>query len=238
MQAILKLCVRAVIVGILEHGVMMKSGLALLFLLQVGLAHATDPVSNAPTAQAIDGITAAVAVDAIEAKYSRIISIHADFEQVKKDAFGEISQSGKLVASKPAKMRWEFTTGDRQVFATDGSTLTVWVPTTDYFEQMPDTTGQSVASQGFLTSLDRLDQFFDVSLVSADKTDVVLSLTPKGGGQVKGLLLGFSRDWEVKSAKITDHYDNITELSFTGVKYDQPTSDALFRFGKPTALDR
>ena len=105
----------------------MKSALAFATVL-TGLAlaataapaHAAEPeaatVENAASTDSISQI-----VTAVESRYAKVQTIQAKFTQVKKDSFGKVEQTGDVVLKRPNKMRWRFTSGDEQVFVSDGS---------------------------------------------------------------------------------------------------------------------
>ena len=222
----------------------MKSALAFATVL-TGLAlaataapaHAAEPeaatVENAASTDSISQI-----VTAVESRYAKVQTIQAKFTQVKKDAFGTVSQDGDVVVARPTKMRWRFLTGDEQIFATDGETLTIYAKADNYYQQMPDSTSGSDSVQGFLTSLDRLDEIFEVSLVDGGLTadaGPTLHLVPRKPGAVASIRLDLDKALIVEQVVMTDSYGNVTDLTFSEVVYDKPIDDAIFKFAQSDA---
>lgn len=223
----------------------MKTRLAILVLLATPLvASASEAPQTDAAASGAPSDPAAVdaVIQAVEARYAKVDTIRADFTQVKRDAtFGDVSQDGFVVVARPARMRWEFTTGDQQVFATDGQTLTIWTRADDYYQQLPDSTSGSTTVQGFLTSLDQLDEVFTVTLVEGavgQGAGPVLDLVPRKAGAIARIRLDLDAELTVEQVVMTDTYGNITDLTFRDMVFGQPVGDALFKFDKPAPTDR
>lgn len=204
------------------------TGLAVLAVvaasLTAGVAHADDSVG--------------AVVQAVEARYAKVRSIQADFTQVKTDSFGTMTQEGDVVVDRPSKMRWRFTSGDQSVFATDGQTMTLYNKAANYYQQMADNTASNPTAQGFLTSLDQLDEVFAVTLV--DGTGLggagpTMNLVPHKPGAFTSVTLDLSADLLLERVVMTDAYGNVTDITFRGVVFDKPVDSAIFNFPKPTA---
>jgi len=209
-----------------------------------GTALASEPAapSAASVAESSDAAAVQTVIDAVEARYAAVDTIQADFTQVKTDDFGEVRQDGDVVVARPTKMRWRFTTGDEQVFATDGETLTIYTKADGYYQQMPDSTSGSDTAQGFLTSLDRLDEVFQVTLVEGavgEGGGPTLRLVPHKSGAIASIVLDLDASLVVEQMVMTDSYGNVTDLTFRGMVFDQPVDDSIFKFDKPgAATDR
>ncbi len=104
-------------------------------------------------------------VDAVEAKYATVEAIQASFVQTThSEIFGSEEQAGSLVLKRPAKMRWEFTTGVEKQFVTDGRTM--WVFTRSENQAIRyDDVSSSGAADSLLQSLDKLDEMFEIQLM-------------------------------------------------------------------------
>lgn len=220
----------------------MKTPLAALALLLSSAALATDIPVDSPAESATEDAQVQAVIDAVEARYAKVDTIRSDFTQVKRDpTFGDMSQDGFVVVARPARMRWEFTTGDEQVFATDGQTMTIYTKADNFYQQMPDSTAGNASVQGFLTSLDQLDEVFHVKLVEGaigEGAGPVLDLTPKKPGAISAIRLDLDADLVVEQVIMTDSYGNVTDLSFRGMVFDQPVKDSLFKFEKPASTLR
>jgi len=197
-----------------------------------GVAHAADPAGDSVT----------TVVSAVEARYAAVGSIQANFTQVKTDSFGEMKQAGDVVVDRPNRMRWRFTTGDESVFATDGKTLTLFNKASNYYQQMPDNTADNATAQGFLTSLDTLDEVFAVSLVdgtSLSGEGPTLDLVPHKAGALSNIRLDLSSELVLERLILTDTYGNVTDIHFADVVLNGAVDSSIFNFPHPTTeVDR
>lgn len=207
----------------------LRSGLgAVVAVVALGVSSTALAAEDGAGDPAVDAV-----VQKVEARYASVDTIQADFTQSKTDAFGQISQDGDVVVARPAKMRWRFTSGDEQVFATDGQTLTIWTKADNYYQQMPDSTSGSASVQGFLTSLDQLDEVFAVTLVEDGEQGPTLDLVPHKAGAIASVRLDLDAELTVEQVTMTDTYGNVTDIAFREMRFDQPVDDAIFNFPKP-----
>ncbi len=181
---------------------------------------------------------ASVVIREVEAKYSSVKAIKASFVQVTRSSvYGDEEQAGNVVLKRPKKMRWDFTSGGKKQFVSDGNTM--WVYTADANQVIRyDNVGESSQADALLQSLDRLDEVFKVDLVDDQNAPGhVLSLQPKKQGQVKGLRLELDGGLLMKRVVITDQYDNVTELRFSDVKLNAEVPDSAFNFKPPPGAE-
>jgi outer membrane lipoprotein carrier protein len=69
-----------------------------------------------------------VLIDGIQAKYSRMRGLAADFEQVYTGRDGRsIRESGRLLLKRPGKARWDYTSPERKIFVSDGKSVYFYV---------------------------------------------------------------------------------------------------------------
>jgi outer membrane lipoprotein carrier protein len=67
-------------------------------------------------------------IDGIQAKYSRMRGLSADFQQVYTGRDGRtIRESGRLLLKRPGKARWEYTSPDHKLFVSDGKDVYFYV---------------------------------------------------------------------------------------------------------------
>jgi outer membrane lipoprotein carrier protein len=90
--------------------------LALLFML-------VTPQAVAGSAQDLSAL-----IDGIQAKYSRMKGLSADFQQVYTGRDGRnIRESGRLLLKRPGKARWEYTSPEQKLFVSDGKDVYFYV---------------------------------------------------------------------------------------------------------------
>jgi outer membrane lipoprotein carrier protein len=208
---------------------------ALLLLPLGALPAAAQDAPEAPTADAAPTVDAVVA--AVEAKYASVDTIKADFTQVKKDAFGKVEQDGDVVLQRPTKMRWRFTTGEESQFVTDGDTLWIYTKADNQYMVITDTAQATGTANTFLTSLDSLDEVFQVTLVSHDDGPT-LDLVPRKEGMYKKIRLALTADLVLERVVFTDVYDNVTDIAFRDVSLDAQVDPAVFTFTPPEGAAR
>jgi outer membrane lipoprotein carrier protein len=178
-------------------------------------------------------------VKAVEAKYSTVDAIQANFQQTTHNAtFGDDVQSGEVTFKRPRKMFWNFTSGAKKQFVTDGTTM--WVYTAEdntviRYDDLGSSAGSTTA-ESLLQSLDKLDTLFDIVILPAT-TGHALELTPKTAGQIKKVHLELDNDYVVQKVAITDAFDNVTEIAFTGVKLNPTVADTMFTFQVPAGAE-
>jgi outer membrane lipoprotein carrier protein len=67
-------------------------------------------------------------IDGIQAKYSRMKGLAADFEQVYVGRDGRsIHERGRLLLKRPGKARWDYTSPERKLFVSDGKSVYFYV---------------------------------------------------------------------------------------------------------------
>lgn len=216
---------------------MMKSLRSLALLSALALtssigAYGQDAEGEAATPPVVEDQSYKPVVEKIEAKYKTVETIQASFTQVKKDAFGEVAQDGDLVLRRPNQMRWRFTTGTEQLFVSDGSTLWIYTKAENQVLRISDTSAANSTANTFLTSLDSLDEVFNVKLISQE-AGATLELIPRQQGMYRSILLSVDEAQVLKNVKFVDQYDNVTDLTFRDVKLNAPVESSVFQFVPP-----
>lgn len=176
-------------------------------------------------------------VQAVEAKYSKVQAMQADFVQVSKnEMFGETKETGQLTLKRPKQMFWNFTGGEKKQFVTDGKTMWVYSAESNQVIRYDDISQASSTADSLLSSLDSLDEVFQVTVVP-DSAGHTLDLAPKKQGNVKKLHLELSPDLLVEKVVITDSFDSVTELQFSDVKLNVTVPDSMFQFQVPAGAE-
>ena len=193
----------------------------------------------APSRAQSDPETVADLVAAVEATYSEVSSLRADFVQIQRSTTigGESRQKGRVMLKRPRKMRWDFVQPDDRQFVTDGSTMWIW-SSADNQVIVSTEVGAGTGMTQLLDDLNNLDELFEVTLLDraggAAKASYVLELKPKKDQGFKKLRLVVARKkYTVEQVVVIDQFDNEVELSFTQVKMNPELPDNLFVFEIP-----
>jgi outer membrane lipoprotein carrier protein len=191
-------------------------------------------VVAAPMASAAE-VTEIVA--AVEAKYKDVTSLTAKFKQVtKSELFGDEVLAGDLAIERPSKMRWAF--GSEKLFVTDGKKMWIYTAEEKQVIEYDDISSQRSTADSLLTSLDKLDEHFKISIISSDaEKGHVLRLEPVEEGQFKSVRLTLDKDLMIGGVVITDTFDNVTELTFSEVVLNAKVEASLFTFSVPDGVD-
>lgn len=176
-------------------------------------------------------------VSAVEAKYKDVTSLKAKFTQTtRSELFGDETLKGDLAVERPSKMRWAF--GAEKLFVTDGKKMWIYTAEEKQVIEYDDISSQRSTADSLLTSLDKLDEHFNIEVVSSDaEKGHVLMLKPVEEGQFKTIRLTLDKDLMIGAVVITDTFDNITELSFTEVELNAKLEASMFTFSAPDGVD-
>jgi outer membrane lipoprotein carrier protein len=192
------------------------------------------PPTPAPAATAESAL-----LDRIQAKYAPVTVLRAKFVQkVGSALYGEERQEGTLVLERPGKMRWEF--GDGREFVCDGQTMWIYNPTDKQVLKLRDVGEQAASANAVLSSMHRLKELFDVTVVASDPTSGhTLSLTAKEGQeqQFKKLHLKLDRELRMAEVRLTDAFDAVTTLTFTDVALGGTVAPDVFTFVVPDGVE-
>ena len=198
----------------------------------VRLLMSTAIIAIAAPAMAEEPVDLSAMVASVEQKYAQVTTIEAKFTQVKKDAFGKIQQDGDVVLKRPTKMRWRFTSGDESEFVTDGSTLWIYTKADNQVLLIEDTSQATSTANTFLTSLDSLDETFDIKLLESEGGPS-FDLKPRQEGMYTNIKLSLDADLVLSRVVFTDAYSNVTDIAFKDVKLNGNVDDASFVFKVP-----
>jgi outer membrane lipoprotein carrier protein len=99
-----------------------KAGIFLLLLVSALCAPALWGQSTP------SGTNARAVAARIDARYNGMKSLYADFTEIYSGGGIRRSESGTLWMKKPGKMRWDYSTPEKKIFVTDGSTAWFYVP--------------------------------------------------------------------------------------------------------------
>lgn len=175
-------------------------------------------------------------VDGVEAKYAAVSAIKAQFTQTTQSAaFGAEKASGELLIKRPGKMRWSF--GDT-LYVSDGKKLWIYTASKKQVIQYDDISQGSQSAESVLQSLDKIEEMFNVKLISSDSAGHVLELTPKKSGQgFKKVKLSFDAAYTIREVVITDTFDSVTDIDFSAVQLNARVEDSSFSFTVPKGVE-
>ncbi len=174
-------------------------------------------------------------IDGVEAKYAAVGAIKAQFTQTTQSAaFGAEKASGELLIKRPGKMRWSF--GDT-LYVSDGKKLWIYTASKKQVIQYDDISQGSQSAESVLNSLDKIEESFNVRLVSSDATGHVLELTPKKAGGFKKVKLSFDAAYTIREVVITDTFDSVTDIDFSSVQLNARVEDTSFSFAVPKGVE-
>ncbi|MCI5146210.1 MAG: outer membrane lipoprotein carrier protein LolA [Candidatus Electrothrix sp. AR3] len=168
----------------------------------------------------------------IQKKYQKLTSLHFSFQQT-------VQSNGRLrygegncifyrsVSGRPGIMRWNYTKPDVQIILNDGKDLSIY---TQKDKQLLVTSAKDLQTDiiysFFSGNRNLLDDFTilpanDRFLTQGDKKVLVVQLIPtQPHGQVRAIHLWFDEQSILRKLLMEDHFDTVTELIFTQVKFD------------------
>jgi len=178
-------------------------------------------------------------VEAVEAKYAKVNVIQAEFVQkIESQVFGVEAQKGEMVIKRPAKMKWNFTSGDRQ-FITNGETMWVYNRLKKQVIRYADVSSTRSTADSLLQSLDNLRTHFDVEVADGAEAGHIIKLAPKKGDQAqfRSVHLTINKNLIIRKLVIKDAGDTVTTLDFSNVKLNAEVPDSTFEFELPKGVE-
>lgn len=197
----------------------------------------------ASSADAGEPLTPEEVTGRVQNNYETARTMAADFRQVTAVSMSSRTRegSGRLILQKPGKMRWDYTSPDRQVLICDGKSITMYL---EKSRQMVISDAReylkSDVTYGFFTGTGDILRDFVVSypdsLPHGDDT-YVLSLVPRQTHpQAAQILIWAQADtFLISQLRIIDHFNTVTDLYFTNIRINE-AKDAgadIFSFTPP-----
>jgi len=199
---------------------------------------------SAATATATASLSANDVVNEVQKFYAGINQVTAQFRQsVTNKQFGTTKTSdGKVLLSKPGKMRWDYVekkkgaVAVKKSFISDGKDL--YVVEHDNKQVMKKNLSNDLmpVAVTFLYGKGDLKAEFnaeiDATTKYGTKDDIVLKLTPKKpSAQYKNLFLVVAKDnFRVKQSVIVDSGDNVNQFQFFAPDFKTAVKDTIFQF--------
>ncbi len=170
----------------------------------------------------------------LQKAYRRLTSLRFDFAQLTRTGLRSRTGNGNAVfvrmadPEKPGIMRWNYTDPDPQIILNDGDKLSIYTKkdhqliVTSAAELNADITyaffsGSKNLSDDFIPAAP--DRRYGFAL--PDTPLEAIRLTPrKPHPQIKAVQLWFDQNFLIHRIIIEDHFDSITELTFTNIRTD------------------
>jgi len=212
----------------------MRNAVALLFAC---LALVTPSAVRAETLEDV--------VRDLEAAYSRVTDLRAEFTQTafNKSLNQTIPAQGTVYLKKGGRLRWEYTEPTPQEIVSDGRKLWVYTPALNQVNVGDAPEALAGPAGSFLAGLGRLRAEFDVRFLNPaqpkdDGGNWVLDLTPKQPlPTLARLILAVdAKTWELRTAVVYDQFENTVTMRFAKVAINSSLPDGLFTFVTPKGV--
>ncbi len=180
--------------------------------------------------------------------YRDLTSLIFDFNQSTRTSGRQRQGSGSAIlyrpADKPGIMRWNYTRPDTQIILNDGSKLSIFTKTDNQLIVTSAAEMQSDITYAFFSGTRNLLDDFTVAppgnrfiVSSADDLQAVQLIPKKPHAQIKVLNLWFDADFMIRQLIMEDHFDSITELSFSNIKVNSLPADSADTLADLLKLD-
>jgi len=212
----------------------MRNAVALLFAC---LALVTPSAVRAETLEDV--------VRDLEAAYSRVTDLRAEFTQTafNKSLNQTIPAQGTVYLKKGGRLRWEYTEPTPQEIVSDGRKLWVYTPALNQVNVGDAPEALAGPAGSFLAGLGRLRAEFGVRFLNPaqpkdDGGNWVLDLTPKQPlPTLARLILAVdAKTWELRTAVVYDQFENTVTMRFAKVAINSSLPDQLFTFVTPKGV--
>jgi outer membrane lipoprotein carrier protein len=187
-------------------------------------------------------------VEEVVGKIQEQYETHNDFkanfvqESLIKSLGKKQQAEGIVYFKKPGKMHWMYTKPTKQQIISDGKTLWNYRPEDKQVVIARMTQAfQSKTPSTFLAGIGNLKKDFQARFVQEPGSGAPysLELTPlEGQGGMEKLFLEVdSKTFYILQAKIQDAMGNVTQLSFSKMKFNNNLADSLFTFTPPQGVE-
>ena len=197
------------------------------------------------TPSAVPAETLEDVVRDLEAAYSRVTDLRAEFTQTafNKSLNQTIPAQGTVYLKKGGRLRWEYTEPTPQEIVSDGRKLWVYTPALNQVNVGDAPEALAGPAGSFLAGLGRLRAEFDVRFLNPAQPkdgggNLLLDLTPKQPlPTLARLILAVdAKTWELRSAVVYDQFENTVTMRFAKVAINSSLPDQLFTFVTPKGV--
>lgn len=179
----------------------------------------------------------------LQAKYNQIRDFSADFTQEYESGVlkRKMTERGTLQVKKPGKMRWDYTSPEKKVFVSDGTSIYLWVPADNQVTQSAvPRQDEATTAVLFLVGKGNLTRDFDVTFTpNAPAGTYGLRLEPKlPERDYDWLQLVVDREtMQIRTLIAADRQGGQSTFIFSNFKENIGLSDGVFAFKIPRGAD-
>lgn len=178
----------------------------------------------------------------VEKRYN-VSSFSATFYQTSTLKVMEITDTGngRITVKRPWKMKWEYESPEKQIYATDGKDMWIYRPDDNQIQiGKAKSFFTGVVRAVFLLDMEQIKKYFDISLIlKKNPSFYTLKLLPKERiADVSEMYLSISKKTfdVVKIVKTNASGDELT-YKLSNFKFNQRYSDSMFRLKIPEGAD-
>ena len=179
----------------------------------------------------------------LQARYEETKTMTADFKQSTSVPMSTRKRlgAGKLVISKPGRIRWDYEAPERQVLISDGKNVSMYVANSA--QMMVQPVSQYINSDvtyAFFVGTGNISRDFKV--LPPERQEEVglkaIKLVPKTAHpQVDYLHVWIDENFMVRRLEIVDHFGSITDLAFSNISRNKPVLPEVFIFSPPLGTE-
>ena len=215
----------------MRPGARRVSGIAAGFLLVLSpsLLHAEEPKLSAADA---------AVVRAVDRHYDHLRSLRTNFTETYDGMGLHKAEAGTLLLSKPGRMRWMYTDPKDKIFVLDGKFAWSYAPGDAQAQRTPAKQMDDLRSPlRLLLGHTQLTRELSGIKVAAEAGGSVITGSPRGQqARLRLLTLHVGVSGEIRSLRLQEVDDSVTEFHFTGTTEDVPVRDADFVFTPPLGV--
>ena len=179
----------------------------------------------------------------LQARYEETKTMTADFKQSTSVPMSTRKRlgAGKVVISKPGRIRWDYQTPDRQGLISDGKKVSMYLA--DSAQMIVQPVSQYINSDvtyAFFVGTGNIARDFKVLPPErqGDANFKAIKLVPKiAHPQVDYLHVWIDENFMVRRLEIVDHFGSITDLAFSNISRNEPGPPETFVFTPPLGTE-
>ncbi|OGQ85754.1 MAG: hypothetical protein A2512_11380 [Deltaproteobacteria bacterium RIFOXYD12_FULL_56_24] len=179
----------------------------------------------------------------LQTRYEETKTMTADFKQSTSVPMSSRKRigAGKVVISKPGRIRWDYQTPERQVLISDGKKVSMYFA--DSAQMMVQPVSQYINSDvtyAFFVGTGNIVRDFKVLPPERqeDAGQKAIKLVPRTAHpQVDYLHAWIDDSFMVRRLEIVDHFGSITNLVFENIKRNEKVSSDVFVFTPPLGTE-
>ncbi len=179
----------------------------------------------------------------LQARYEETKTMTADFKQSTSVPMSTRKRlgAGKVVISKPGRIRWDYQAPDKQVLISDGKKVSMFVANSAQMIVQPVSQYiNSDVTYAFFVGTGNIVRDFKVLPPErqGDGSLKAIKLVPKTAHpQVDYLHVWIDENFMIRRLEIVDHFGSITDLAFSNITRNEPVSPETFAFIPPLGTE-